>query len=685
MRSLVKNLRENPRICVKRALSQIDGTTKPYLGLGARLSQSWVNKWTVLLVLVAIRLSLALKSVRHELARVTDELMVGCLRAEASASAFASAPHYLASGANHMVQHTVEGAVRAINTSAQDSLIAAEAVILFFINTFKSTYLCLLKFAITGTIDGVIDATEQIGVALNVTLAALAHDLQAGVKDANTALGKIASFIDKASAFLGQRVTVPTVSIPQIADLTAFQIPGGFDTNLEKVRSAIDLDKVQQASDAAISYPFGQLRIHINESLSNFTFSKSLLSTPPMKQLTFCNDSDFVHAVDSIQQGLLTSYKILIALLAAAALLAIIPHALWTWYEWVSLRTGRNMLSRALDATGKPADRLDLVLLAKHPAPGLLGAMLAKRCKNDHARNAIRWATAYVTTTSALFLLLLGAAGLLSCLLQYILLRSLTAVTPTAAQDARNLTELVARSLSETSATWANHTNTRIAVTQSDLNTRIFGWVETSTTALNTTLNVFTDELVHTLNTTFGGTPLYTPILEVLDCLLIYKLHGIETGLTWVHDHAHVTLPRVPPDVFALAPNTTDIAHLRDTASDQVTQALETVAHLWRASIREEAFWAGGVMGCWLVLLVFAGVRYGVVMWMLRKRQTVCKHEIGLPKLTPPAQKLEDPWLAALSPPSRPHPESHDHPGDDAGTDEKQGVIVIASSRKLDE
>merc|ERR1712000_686720 len=99
---------------------------------------------------------------------------------------------------------------------------------------------------------------------------------------------------------------------------------------------------------------------------------------------------------------------------------------------------------------------------------------------------------------------------------------------------------------------WSRSANEVIASTNKEINSDVFGWVNTTTSAVNGTLNTFTDEMGKALNTTFGGTILYDPIKEVLNCLIGLKIAGIQKGLTWVSDHAHVDFPLFKPDVFSL-------------------------------------------------------------------------------------------------------------------------------------
>jgi hypothetical protein len=117
------------------------------------------------------------------------------------------------------------------------------------------------------------------------------------------------------------------------------------------------------------------------------------------------------------------------------------------------------------------------------------------------------------------------------------------------------------------------------------------------------------------LNVTFGGTVLYEPVLEVLNCLVLLKVQGIENGLTWVSDHAHIDFPLLPnntfslgaiskvsgsePDILAAGPNS--------GAADAITGAMYHVTNALLRAVRQEAIISTCVLLVW-VIIVLVGV-----------------------------------------------------------------------------
>lgn len=577
----------------------------PYIQLLARLSQSWLNYWTILLLLVLFRLLFVTQHLKQSLADGQVDVNIACREVQSAASTAVSMPHYLTQGVNALIKLGIDEAVAGMSLTVRGLLTAVEALVLFFINAFKSTYLCLLKLAVGGALDVVADAVEDVGKFVNATLAEISSDIDEGISDANKAINGVASAIEKAAKLLGETIDLPTVSIPDIGTVT---IPDDFSAGLEKLKDSINLDSVQNATDAVIEYPFEKLKSLVNDTFAEYSFNQSVLSVPATEKLTFCSDAGLNKTFHAFEEAVVVSYHVLIGVLIVAALLAMVPHAWLEWERWKALVIGSSVESRAIKLA-PPADSIELTTTVTHPLQSLLGIYAAKRFESQRSKNLTRWFIAYVTHSPAALVFLLGIAGLLACALQGLLLNALLRASPTISQDIGDVSTLVYQKLQNSSAAWANHTNGQIGIEQTVLNKELFGWVNTSTTAVNNTLNTFTDTLVGVLNDTFGGTILYTPILDVLDCIILLKIAGIEKGLTWVHDQANINLPRVAPD--ALGVTTADTAAMLDsfdtTTTAQVQHVIDDIASLWRSSIKQEAAIAGALVCAWL-LVALAGL-----------------------------------------------------------------------------
>ena len=89
--------------------------------------------------------------------------------------------------------------------------------------------------------------------------------------------------------------------------------------------------------------------------------------------------------------------------------------------------------------------------------------------------------------------------------------------------------------------------------------------METTSLTLNTSINEFYTGLTGNISSTFTGTPFAAPALDVVHCLIGTKVEGLSTALTWLHENAHVSLPQVKDNIFALS----------DDASNELVSSLD--------------------------------------------------------------------------------------------------------------
>lgn len=248
-----------------------------------------------------------------------------------------------------------------------------------------------------------------------------------------------------------------------------------------------------------------------------------------------------------------------------------------------------------------------------------MGLKLSTMFKSARKQVLVRWAVSYVTSTPALFVLSLGVAGLVSVLSQYVLLKQVEKAAPGLAAEVGQFADVIVKQLTAASLAWSVKANEAINSTNTELNNEMFGWVKNGTGAVNNTLTVVVDEMYKSVDTLFGKTPFADPIKDVLNCLVGIKVKGIQSGLTWVHDNAHVTFPLLPSDIFSLgaegsiAPDAAGAQSLlSDTSSvaaDKITDVVVKLTNKWESMLREEAILSGCIVAVWLVVCLIALVR----------------------------------------------------------------------------
>ena len=229
----------------------------PYLGLRARLSQVWFNRWTLLLFLVLVRVILATQSLDGDLRSARREALSACTGVESMGSAMASMPHYMSRGVNEVAAMGIETAVKALEKTLLLLITGVQEIVVFVVNMITSTYVCLITLAIQGSLGAVLDATEKIADFVNNTMGKIFDDVGKDVKSVQDGINKVAKALEKLPNFFGPDLSLPVAKFPSLDELKKVQIPTTFDDDLKKLKDGIPtFDEVQKAAHDAIRIPF---------------------------------------------------------------------------------------------------------------------------------------------------------------------------------------------------------------------------------------------------------------------------------------------------------------------------------------------------------------------------------------------------------------------------------------------
>lgn len=599
----------------------------PYLGLRARLSQVWINRWTILILLVLIRSLLAIGSLNTNLSSAKRQALSACTGVENVGSTMASMPYYMSSGVNELTASGIEKAINGLMSMLLLSITVVEEIFVFYINLLTSTYVCLITFAVGGSLHIAIDVAEDVGNFLNKTAKDVGSELGDAAEGFQKAMNKFTDTIENIGSFFsGKDSDIPDLNLSsQIAKLDSLELPPDYDQGLNKLNQSIPtFAEVHNATNKALRFPFEEVKQLLNESMGRYTMNRSLFHVPPKEKLTFCSDDDGINDFfDDLADVITLAKKIFLSVLIIAAILACIPMA------YREIRRWRFQKERA--ATIKHInDPMDAVYIVSRPYTADFGVSISNHFSSTRARTLVRWTVAYATTTPALFVLCLAIAGLLGCLCQYILLQAIRKEVPELTQKVDAFADKVEWSLRNASLAWSVETNNVINSTNTKINDDIFGWVNTTTGAVNDTLNTFVDGMQEALNVTFGNTPLYEPVQEVLGCLILLKIQGIQSALTWVSDHAHVDFPLVRNDTFSL--ETMDKVNDTSTsqsalasedgidAGDQISSAILFVVRALESAVRQEAIISTCVLLIWVLIVLTGLIRAAYMLIEARKQ-----------------------------------------------------------------
>ncbi|KAG9575909.1 hypothetical protein KCU97_g13968, partial [Aureobasidium melanogenum] len=497
-----------------------------------------------------------------------------------------------------------------------------EEVFVFYVNLLTSTYVCLFTFAVGGSLHVAVDVAEDVGNFLNSTAKDVGTELGDAVNDFQKAMNKFTGAIgDIGSFFAGKNVNVPEINLnSSIAKLDTLQLPSGYDQGLDKLNNSIPtFAEVHNATNTALRFPFEEAKKLLNESMGKYTMNRSMFHVPPKEKLTFCSDDHGINDFfDGLADVITLAKKIFLSVLIIAAILACVPMA----YREIRRWRLQEQRARAIKHINDP---MDAVYVVSRPYTADFGVKVSNHFSSTRARTLVRWTVAYATTTPALFVLSLAVAGLLGCLCQYILLQTIRKEVPELTQQVDAFADKVQWALNNASLAWAVDTNHVINVTNTKINEDIFGWVNTTTGAVNNTLNIFVDGMNDAINATFGGTVLEDPVQEVVNCLITLKIEGILKALTWVSDHAHVDFPMVNNDTFSLG----TMEKMNDTSSgnssmlaepdtidagDQISSAVLFVVRSLEKAVKQEAIISTCVLIIYVLIVLVGLTRAGYML-----------------------------------------------------------------------
>jgi hypothetical protein len=604
-----------------------DPEITPYLGLRSRLSQVWINRWTILILLILVRVLIAIGGLNNDIASAKSEALAACTNVEDMGSAVASMPHYMASGVNELTANGVEKAVNGLMSMLFLTITGIEELVVFYINMLTSTYVCLITLAVSGSLHVALKVVDDVGNFLNKTLGDIGKDIHKGVDSFQADLNKFTGALNSIPQLFGDKKgAIPTLDIGAPLDkLDHVQLPGNLDQDLAKINASIPtFAQVNNFTNSAIRLPFEEVKKLINESIHVFSVNRSLFPVPKKEQLTFCTDNNGINDFfDGLGHVANVARKIFMALLIVSAILICIPMTYREIMRW------RRIQKRARYVEDKSRDPIDTIYIASRPYTAGAGLTVSEKAFKGTRRQILtRWVIAYCTSEPALVVLSLGITGLLACLCQYMLLRAVRKEVPNLAHEVGDFAGKVVNTINNASAAWATDTNGVLIEVNTVINHDVLGWVNTTTGALNKTLNVFVDETTKALNETFGGTILYDPIKGVFDCLIGLKIAGIEKGLTWVSDHAHVDFPLLANNTFALDhvagalgdKNTAFLSSPSQDTTDKITHAVAKVIKHLVDAIRTEAIISTVVFCLWVFVLLCGLTR---ALWLGFKRDKV--------------------------------------------------------------
>ncbi|KAL8293032.1 hypothetical protein RQP46_000726 [Phenoliferia psychrophenolica] len=597
----------------------------PYLGARAHLSLSWLTQTFLAILLLAISLSLLLASIPYLVKDAKKVFTSACAGMEDAADVLVSLPRYMADGVNELNAASVNLVVHGTRDVLDFELLAIEEIALFIIDMYRSLFLCLLDLVVHGSLD--------VGVRTEVL---------AAITDINEALNATEKVINKLGTNIHTQISMPTLS-----SLENVTLPAGIVNGLTSLNASIPtLSELRASLDSIISTPITLLRSEVNSTMSNATILVAQLPVPDKETVDLCSTLD-TGFIDDVGRTLATSIHILLGVLAAVTVLLFIGYYFWEKYRYnavlAAVDRGRDLWRGDL-ANGAGADSalqtphlLAFLSATQQPFVTRIVSWIASRFRlGQQWTTSLFWFANYICHPNALLFLALGLIGLIGVEIQLALVEGpiRDAARDQAAVGAgafsSGLTSKIDAVMANSSAAYANSTNKIILGVQDGINNNLFGWVNVTTTAMNSTLNTFYDGLTDAITTMFNGTVLEDPALDLVYCLIGSKVKGVETALTFIHDHAHLDLPTVSSTLLTLAPART--AELTSSltnpnSSTSTASVVDSLIDRYASSLRSQRLGFILMICIWGIVLLMGifGVwwaHHGSDWWSRRRGRT---------------------------------------------------------------
>lgn len=568
---------------------------KSYLQLNDKLSQLWLNKYTIILLLSFFKIFFFYISICNELNSSKQFIISHCGTIDSIYYNFlTNTQSYLNSMGNYLTEKTMEETIKSILTILSLLVTASEELVTFIIDLYLGTYTCLLVSTIDGAVDIATNTTENLISIVNTTVSTFADDLENGLNDVSIVLNKIISSVSKIKNFLknldsnnSNKASEVTDNIKKvnltINSLRNLYIPSSINEKLKELSAKTpDFHTVKNETKSLIAKPFQIIKNDIASINVSKVIAKSnihgVYQTHRVAEdntsfIGICssNTPDIEYFFQEINKNLKTVTIILLVLLVFGACVMMLPEAWKEIKQWKKLKHfERDIFNKYNDILTIMNDKKEYEIDSNNNLDDSFDVIESyNRCFNVwqtkiydfliflftfnkknypmSKRKKLSWIISYIVSERAIFVLSIGILGIIVSCFQLIILcvlkRHMNKIESYATKnfvDSSNL-DFLKKDLT----IWTHNTNQYINYTESNINEQIFGWITIGTSSINNTIKTMMNGIDTTLSDLFNGTLLYKPMTTVVKCVIENKLYSIEQAMTWIHNKAHVSFPQI--------------------------------------------------------------------------------------------------------------------------------------------
>lgn len=579
-----------------------------YLNLPEILTQVYLNKYAILLILILIKLILLETSILDNLDLV---LLDNSICDNGEIQPVLNTIHY-------MIVDSLQTLEAAGIVSIILTLKVIKQLALFFIELFFGTYICLINAALKGSTEAALDASEGVIRAVNATVVSATNDIESALKGLSLIINDLVTgFSAIKNIFTGSKPD-PTqyqnkINITLGNLKNKIMIPNEVLTKLDNFKnsSLYGLSQLGNGTQTIVSTPFELAIKKLNTMKLNYNFSTGAPS--PINFRDECLKD--MSKLKDVQTALAKLVERISKWLFIGLVLAMVGSILYVSYiQWRHCRR----MDKFINETG-----IDKVVQFRNQYNiynNFLIYTIVKRMGIDLNEKAI-WMASYTFSEISRNVFFFGMMGVVSVAAQYILLNS---VQSSMSNHIKSFDTISNSTYMSAPTIYLRDMNTYIDDTQNKLNQELFSGIKEVSVTLNSTIVEFLDKLNETLSDIFGNTPLGGPINTVVYCTIGRKLEKIEKGLTWMNDNLNINIPSISRDIED------GLSHITFLQPQSILTKANKIIDLYRKSILLELYISLGLLGVWLFQIFVGGVTLAIRHWN-SKRQENTSYAISSP------------------------------------------------------
>lgn len=593
-----------------------------FLTLLERLSQIYLNSFTIVACLLLVKVYLLKTSINTSLSDLQDN--IHCDPSQK--------PLEISNLINGIILNNLSQVKYNYLVILKVLLSTIKSLILFYVEIFLGTFTCLLNATIHGTTKFAFDSTQKVIVTLNDTISDIADDIQDGLDGLSFVINKLISTFNSIKTFFTGSVPGSGLEYKDkiqisIKGLKNIAIPASVLTDIDNFKQKeVPFFDLQNSTQELISAPFEFFSRQLLASSLNSTLlrNKTLLSNeslPVLKSLDpFCENSvKYVAKYQNLTNDINLAAKFIIIFLICAATISLLP---FIWKEYTQWKR-EMLLSREILKAAKDDLTHFHNVLNRHNNSIVYFLYKSNLSKSSY----ILWLTTYITSSYALTVLFVGILGLLSSILLFIIVRLLSKLDIDTNIDISSL-----KSFQTASELYINQTNMYILSQQESLNTELFGHIRDVSHNLNSTIVNFMGHLNSSITSVFGNTPFDGPLNTVVYCTIGRKLEKIELALTWIHSRLKIEIPLMPQDILS------EIVRLTNDNSQKIhsvmANSFDKLVTIYTKALWIEFIVSICIVGAWFLQLIIGLLVIWARIWV-QKNENVTGDEpmdIGDPK-----------------------------------------------------